>query len=445
VAGKSVVWIGAAKLQAMSLRALAVPRPPDDHVRTTASYATAADHILLAQDDDAGALVLARATRAAAPGAFITVLMRDARLAEDAAAMINEPRTRVLSAAAVSARALNINHPPFLIAQSLGHPRIHALIIGFGQIGQAIARDLIINCRTTYLAPPAITVIDPGAQALEGVLRVRAPEIDACAQFTFIEGVIGTHGVEPAAAELGAAIAAAGPVTAAYVCRHLDSEALSAAGMLQSLLRVADVSEPPIFVRLRDIGTLANAGPGSRGLAALTPFGDLDSIIAASEFLSNTPDRAARAYSEAYRSTLPPARRDDPNNRSAQPWDLLDETFRQSTRDLVAHIPAKMASAGVDPAVWVGVTGTPALPRDVQLYADAAGCEQLAELEHERWNAQRRMAGWRWADIPSKDEQRRLHPDLTAYDHLIDQTKEYDRVLVRETQLICWNVAEAQR
>jgi hypothetical protein len=442
-AGQSVVWVGASALEALSIRAFALPWPADDHVKTIAGYAEAADHILIAQDDDAGALVLARAARASAPTAFITVLMRDARLAEDAAAMFNEPRTRVLAAPSVSARALNVEHPPFLIAKALGHERIHALIIGFGQTGQAIARDLIVNCRTTFLGPPRITVIDPGARALEGVIRVRAPEIDACATFTFIEGMIGTHGVEPSAGELGAAIAAAGPVTAAYVCRHIDAEALSAAGMLQSLLRAADVREPPIFVRLHDVNTLSDAAGGARGLGSLTPFGDLDSIIAASEFLSNTPDKAARSFSAAYRATLPPEKRDDPNNRSARPWDELDETFRQATRDAVAHIPAKMASAGVDPTLWRGLAGPPRLPREVRLIVDDAACERMAELEHERWNAQRRMDGWRWADLSSKDEQRRLHPDLKPYDQLTDATKEYDRTFVRETQLICWGAEPA--
>ena len=60
-ARKSVVWIGAPTLEAVSFRSLILPWPPDDHVRTIACYVTAADHVLIAQSDDAGALVLARA------------------------------------------------------------------------------------------------------------------------------------------------------------------------------------------------------------------------------------------------------------------------------------------------------------------------------------------------------------------------------------------------
>ena len=225
-AGKRAVWVGAAAIELISLRALALPWPPEDHVRAIAGYVAGADHILVSQDDDAGAMALAAATRATAPDAFLTVLLQDALLAEDAAAMISHPRTRFLSVATLSARALHNKRPPFLIAKDLGHERIHALIIGFGQIGQAIAHDLVVNCRTTYLGLPRITVVDPAAEALEGVIRVRAPELDACAQFKFVAGDVGTDGVGPGAVELAEAMKGGGPLTVVYVCRDVDSEGL---------------------------------------------------------------------------------------------------------------------------------------------------------------------------------------------------------------------------
>ena len=71
-----------------------------------------------------------------------------------------------------------------------------------------------------------------------------------------------------------------------------------------ALLRAVNVGEPPIFVRLRDVNTLSGAKAHNTGLNSLTPFGDLDALIAASEFLSDAPDHAARAFSTAYRATL---------------------------------------------------------------------------------------------------------------------------------------------
>lgn len=440
LSGRPSVWIGAPALDAHRLNALAVPWPADDSERVVRSHVADADQILIAQDDPASSLVLAKVARAAAPRAQITVLLNDASLAEDAAAMINEPHTRVISAATVSARSLHVSHPPFLRAREAGHARIHALIVGFGQEGQAIARDLIVNCGTTYLAPPRITVIDPAARSLEGAIRVRAPELDHCAEMIFIEGRVGTQGVEPDVDVLVRTIADGGPVTAVYVCRSGDADNLGAAGILQSLLRLSDLGDPPLFTRLRDTHTLTQARNGGHGLDALIPFGDITAIVTASEFLDGAPDAAARDFSEAYRATLDEARRNDPSNRSSRPWDALDETFRKATRDAVAHIPAKLASAGVDPALWRGVAGPPRLPPEVRLFRTDAEREALAALEHERWNAQRRLDGWRWADLPAKDERRRLHPSLVPYDDLSETSKAYDRALVDETQAVCWAV-----
>jgi len=427
-AGRSALWLGADAFSSARLSAIALEWPAGERARTLMAHAHRTDHVLIAETDDAAALAFARAARAAAPDAWITVLMGEVSLAEDAAATLNDARTRVLAAGAVAARALNLAHPPFLIARELGHARLHALIVGFGQTGQAIARDLIVNCRTTYLAPPRITVIDPMAEALEGALRVRAPELDACADCRFVAGEIGGRAVRPDPVAIARELADGGPITAAYVCLADDTTALSAAAMLRALLRSVDIAAPPIFIRLRAAGALGDA-PG-----ALTPFGDLYSVLTASEFLSSAPDAVARAFSEAYRATLPAAARDDPDNHSARPWERLDETYRQSTRDAVAHIPAKLASAGVDAARWRGGGRLPRLGPDERLFEGAAELERLAELEHERWMAQRRMDGWRSSDAAAKDEAARRHPSLAPFASLSDEVKAFDRVFVRETQ-----------
>jgi hypothetical protein len=430
-AGTSVVWVGASAMEAATLRALALPWPQVDHVRVIRKYAAGSDHILLSQDDDAGAIALAEAARASAKSAFITVLMENARLAEDAAEMISHPRTRVLSTAALSARALHAQHPPFLLASQAGHRRIHALIVGFGEAGQAIAGDLIVNCRTAFLDRPSLTVVDPDARALESMLRVRAPELDECAQFRFVPGAIG---VEPDPARLGQMLSEHGPLTLAYVCLADDSQSLGAAGTLQSLLRAADLPIPHLCVHLRQSGRGYGKPHGGQTASAFIPFGDLESIAASSEFLSDRPDRIARTYSEAYRALLTREQRRDRINRSAFPWDELDETFRRSTRYLVAHIAAKMASAGVAPEHWVGAKGLPRLPSGVELYSRQDELEALAALEHERWCAQRRMDGWR---LGPRDDARRRHPMLKPYADLPEEAKAFDRAIVEETQKIC--------
>ena len=433
-ARRSVLWIGAPALGSMSFRSIALPWQGEDPMVTVATHAGNASHVLIAVQDDAQAMAFTRIAGDAAPKAYLTVLMKDVRLAEEAAATLNQARTRVLSIATLSARALHNSHPPFLIAQKAGHDRVHALVIGFGQTGQAMVRDLIVNCRTTFLDLPVVSIIDPNAEDLESAQRLRIPELDECGRFNFIKGFLRTEGVAPPADALVRQIVAAGPITSVYVCLNTDAAALKAAAIIQTLERRPEFGRPPIFVRLRSAGTVLGAQTGSEGLDGLTPFGDEDVILAASEFLSSEPDRSARAFSEAYRAALPDHVRNDPANRSARPWDELDETYRQANRDATAHVAAKMASAGIEESVWRGVLGLPQLPKGTLLYRSDDECEALARLEHERWNAQRRMDGWRWADLPAKDEKHRLHPSLAPYDDLSDEVKEYDRVYIRETQ-----------
>jgi len=431
---RTALWIGAPAFGTAGFSAIALEWPAGERTRTVAAHAGGADHVLVAERNDADALALARAARKAAPAAQITLLMNDTHLADEVAVTLNDAKTRVMSVASVAARALHTAHPPFLIAQSEGHARVHALIVGFGAIGQAILQDLIVNCRTTSLGLPRVVVIDPAAKALEGVLRVEAPELDRCAECVFIDGEIGQGAVRPEPAQIGAAISAGGPLTTACICLGDDAAALSTAAILQSLLRGVDVAQPPIFVRLREAGVLSLA-PDERsgGLRALTPFGDIQAVLTASEFLAEEPDAAARAYHDGYRASLPLERTNDPASRA---WDDLDETYRQASRRAVKHIPAMLTSGGIE--LDLKAVGLPRAPADRSLFSDAAELEQLAELEHERWCAERRMDGWRATSLGEKqDKVRRLHPDLRPYGELPHQTQEYDRVNVRTTQSIC--------
>ncbi|HLK25686.1 MAG TPA: RyR domain-containing protein [Caulobacteraceae bacterium] len=431
---RSVLWLGAPAFGTAGLAAIALQWPAGDRPRTVGAHAKGARYVLVVDDNDADALALARAARAAAPAAQMTLLMNDTRLADEVAVTLNDHRTRVFSIASVAARALHAAHPPFLIASGAGQPRVHALIIGFGTVGQEILHDLIINCRTTGLGPPRIVIVDPRAKAKEGVLRVRAPELDQCAECVFIDGEIGAAALRPEPGQIGLALAAGGPLTLVYVCLSRDAAALSTASVLQSLLRAADVERPPIFVRLREPGVLSlPANEHGEGLSALTPFGDIRSVLATTEFLADAPDAAARAYHEAYIASLPPEEKDKP---AARPWDELAEVFRRSNRHAVAHIPAVLASAGI--ALEHSAGSLPRIPPGRKLFEDASQLEALAELEHERWSAERRMDGWRACPLAQKqDRQRRLHPDLRPYGELPDGTKEFDRVIIRQTEAIC--------
>ncbi len=57
--------------------------------------------------------------------------------------------------------------------------------------------------------------------------------------------------------------------------------------------------------------------------------------------------------------------------------------------------------------------------------------ERLAENAHDHWAARRISEGWVWG--PQRDDSKKTHPDLIAYDRLNEAEKAYDRTTVLET------------
>jgi hypothetical protein len=72
---------------------------------------------------------------------------------------------------------------------------------------------------------------------------------------------------------------------------------------------------------------------------------------------------------------------------------------------------------------------TPRVPSNEEMTRAAArmrdAVEAIAQVNHDMWAAKRIADGWRYG--PKRDDDRKLHPDLLAYEHLPEGEKAYDR------------------
>jgi ppGpp synthetase/RelA/SpoT-type nucleotidyltranferase len=106
-----------------------------------------------------------------------------------------------------------------------------------------------------------------------------------------------------------------------------------------------------------------------------------------------------------------------------RPWKDLDETFKRANLEQARYSVAILEAAGfeVRPAV-----GKPVV-FDKNDFTDAE-VEQMAKLEHGRWNVDRVRDGWR----PGKrDNAKKLHDCLVPWEKLPDEIKHYDSDAVR--------------
>lgn len=117
-------------------------------------------------------------------------------------------------------------------------------------------------------------------------------------------------------------------------------------------------------------------------------------------------------YVEHRRRTEPPEKWS--GDLSICEWELLDEKFRESSRLQADDIPRKLRRIDCYMA-----------PRSSNLTkGEINENEKLAEMEHDRYNAERLQRQWR---LGPRDPSQRTNPFLRPWEDLDDATKDYDR------------------
>jgi len=111
------------------------------------------------------------------------------------------------------------------------------------------------------------------------------------------------------------------------------------------------------------------------------------------------------------------------NDPSMEPWDTLPEDLQESNRKQVADFERKIEQIG-----YTFVQAQDAEPKAFEFTPEQV--EHLAQLEHDRWIAERLAAGWTYA--PVRDVKLRTNPYLICWQCLDDPIRERDRQAMRD-------------
>ena len=130
---------------------------------------------------------------------------------------------------------------------------------------------------------------------------------------------------------------------------------------------------------------------------------------------NSTLERLARDVHSSYLTTVK-----DFTAPASKPWDALQERYRDSSRLQVHSFVFKLAGLGY--TLDAAMTNIKTLQAEIKLKI-----EDLAEAEHNRWSAEKKLQGWTYGAI--RDDAAKLHPCLVGYAALPDVEKEKDRVM----------------
>ncbi len=419
-AKSEVVHLSAGEAFGLQGELVRVPYTPGHPDALSAGHAVTARGLLIALDGDAEAADLAIQAQARYPHLSVATRLTDLWLATRLHSVSGAEKLRAFTEANAAAREIIRRHPPYLIAQDLGHTRIHSLMIGAHDWLEALMVETILSACTLTFGKPAFTFVCPDPAGFRTRLFDRYPDLANAADVAFLAAHGGDHApLSPPGRE---DLARLGPVTAAYCTLEDAAASLSTAIALRDLVLHDPAFVAPIFVHAGGQG-MPRPVPGSR-LAPfeLVPFGALSDIGHATGILSVHGQEAEKAWHKAYLAFAPG------DKQAARPWEDLPEEFRISNQRAVAHMYAKLFESGFDLRPWLAAhnpwTELPTLAKGETLWRDAAQRTRLAELEHERWIADRRMSGW--VGGAQRDNARKIHDNIVPFEALSDELKAYD-------------------
>jgi hypothetical protein len=331
---------------------------------------------------------------------------------------------------------------PMPAAIGEGRPRPEQIVIvGFAAFGQSVALKLIRMAQQLYreeiagemkwrVTKPKITVVDPRANSLVAEFARRNPrfaeycELEQCSIDT----------TDPRFQDLSF-LSERDPATRTTLIFCLETESVTsrAISLVYDLSKQARCPVDRIFARIAQperLGRLLKKLQPENGHPKVEFFAPDSEVFTAKVLLHQNLDCLAREIHKAWLEVEAADRRASNQPTAAgKTWEQLSENDRQGNREAADHLWAKLHMLGFELRVVSKGKRNQSVPNPALLAQLKEREEELALAEHVRWMTWRVLDGWSWGE--TRDNQKKLHPDIADYDQLPEVTKEKDRVNIR--------------
>src|SRR6185295_3100495 len=335
----------------------------------------------------------------------------------------------------MAARALIQNESQELlsVAQLLQADRVHFVFFGFDQGAESVAERVLASLWSTHFAPPRLTILAPEPQMAEAGFKARHREAFAhpelwAADVAFLPFNWDMAAIGPEV--LDAVEQQRGKPTAAIVSTGSDPGNIHLGIALKRTCNHGMRWPIPIFMRETSQSEFSQQyahGDDTPELDAyLQAFGAHQIIATRAQVIEGELDQGAAVAHEHYNKGL--GKKDAVSMRELQSamrdWGDVLETYRSANRAVADAAMTKVWDAGWRTAGFGEKGDTqPAVPADLM--------GRLAEREHDRWVAERLMAGWRpTLQGETRNNDLMSHDKLAPWSALTDDDKNNDVVQV---------------
>jgi hypothetical protein len=211
------------------------------------------------------------------------------------------------------------------------------------------------------------------------------------------------------------------PPSVVYICLK---DAVSSLRLVAGLLRIDVTEEARIVVcaEERSDYMLLGPSPGEEGGPQFALFDVMRDVCTIENVMREKLDDLAKAIHQDYVVRQKELGYSVDTNSTLVDWYALPPGLREANRHQADYIPVKLRVLGYDPPKSVPSEDLKLTPKQLDL---------VAELEHRRWMAAKRLAGWRYT-AGQKDAAKRVAPTIIGWEALTEEEKEKDRDTARD-------------
>ncbi|MEY3788573.1 MAG: hypothetical protein RIQ94_1504 [Pseudomonadota bacterium] len=312
----------------------------------------------------------------------------------------------------LAARKMLEDYPPDIALATNENVQLKIVLIGLGSIGQSLLFYLGQLGHYRGGHQPLITVIDHNSHQQYQQLINRIPALSHLLEMTPMDANINDLSEMQSDELFGHSF----NPSVVYVCTKNEICNVTAAKKIDRARSKAGLSYNIVVVDPPGGNLIQEFNQHNKRIQVVPLFSNKSSAIDvginrdALRLFESAKDQMAQIIHQDYLDKNPTA-------TINEDWQYLDESIRDSNRYAAAHIDIKLRAIG---------------RKQLSFNADAETfvfseqeLDSLQRLEHARWCAQKRLAGWQYADV--RDDKKLLHPCLVNFDDLPEHEKLKDR------------------